>query len=631
MYEGEILLIDAEHPSRLFLAQRSEVLRSIDNGHSWLHVEPAENWGAVRMVAIDPNDSNVIYMSYERSFMHNPKTGAVESYRTRVYRSQDGGTTWSFELADYNEAFTVGTHPAEPATFYVSTDVGVFITEDAGENWRRSSSSFSPFGRGIVRRFSQFNRVRDFAFSPDGQIAYAATREGLFENHNRGDSWNLILAPHAAGAELYSQEVSAVLVHPQESGVVYAATNDGLWVTRNGGMTWSRASLGPEGLFEVRGLAIHPLHPNIIVAATRDGLYRSSDGGSSWSLLLQATRKAEISRHGAPIFNDLRKPVFTRTPPYILYAIARSNEVEHQWYSGCCPYEIWFERVLSIPFSDGEPTTGDGGPIFSLGEDMLFDTMEGPHSHTIKDLEISPDDSDVVFVANWPGGLARGELRGDWLRERSSALPQPRGGLHRDVFDVPAIALTAGSPPTLIAATYAGVYVADPNGIGPDERSGTRGPNGAESDPSQAPEEQPGSPGDEKSEETRSSDGTGAEAPAGTTDGDNDGAGESGDDPFDLRATSGSPALLHQNRPNPFNADTTIPYDILESTWVDLAIYDITGKRIRTLVRGETERGSYGAVWNGTNDHTTSVASGVYLARLKTARYSRTMKLVLIR
>lgn len=89
-------------------------------------------------------------------------------------------------------------------------------------------------------------------------------------------------------------------------------------------------------------------------------------------------------------------------------------------------------------------------------------------------------------------------------------------------------------------------------------------------------------------------------------------------------------ALL-QNRPNPFNTRTTIPYDLPASGVVRLSVYDLSGQRIRTLVDGARSAGSHTVTWDGTDDTGRDVASGVYLCRMETAGFRAVRKLLLIK
>ena len=75
---------------------------------------------------------------------------------------------------------------------------------------------------------------------------------------------------------------------------------------------------------------------------------------------------------------------------------------------------------------------------------------------------------------------------------------------------------------------------------------------------------------------------------------------------------------LGNNRPNPFNPVTVIPYALPGKSEVTLNIYDVTGRLVRTLVNHATqEAGFYQVVWDGTDQLNRQVGSGVYLYRLE--------------
>jgi len=68
---------------------------------------------------------------------------------------------------------------------------------------------------------------------------------------------------------------------------------------------------------------------------------------------------------------------------------------------------------------------------------------------------------------------------------------------------------------------------------------------------------------------------------------------------------------LYQNHPNPFNPETSISYDLKESGWVTLKVYDLLGREIATLVNGEKESGRHTILFSAVN-----LPSGVYLYRM---------------
>jgi hypothetical protein len=100
--------------------------------------------------------------------------------------------------------------------------------------------------------------------------------------------------------------------------------------------------------------------------------------------------------------------------------------------------------------------------------------------------------------------------------------------------------------------------------------------------------------------------------------------------PAQLGAAS-IPTLLRmaQNHPNPFNPRTTISYSLPKSGRVTLAIYDVRGARVATLVDSDLSAGEQIAEWGGLDDQGTPVPSGVFFARLQTSEGVRTVKVTL--
>jgi hypothetical protein len=75
---------------------------------------------------------------------------------------------------------------------------------------------------------------------------------------------------------------------------------------------------------------------------------------------------------------------------------------------------------------------------------------------------------------------------------------------------------------------------------------------------------------------------------------------------------------LGQNRPNPFNPSTSIPFALVSESAVTLRVYDAAGRRVRTLVNGTRPAGEHAANWDGRDDAGRTVATGVYFCRLTT-------------
>jgi len=107
------------------------------------------------------------------------------------------------------------------------------------------------------------------------------------------------------------------------------------------------------------------------------------------------------------------------------------------------------------------------------------------------------------------------------------------------------------------------------------------------------------------------------------------GIGGGGEPDFSIPRT----ASLSQNYPNPFNPSTTISFDLSVDMGinqpVNLTVYDIRGRRVRTLIDSDLEPGSYKIHWDGRNNRGVAVSSGIYLYTLKTGSQTFTRKMII--
>ncbi|MEM8486579.1 MAG: PKD domain-containing protein, partial [Bacteroidota bacterium] len=88
---------------------------------------------------------------------------------------------------------------------------------------------------------------------------------------------------------------------------------------------------------------------------------------------------------------------------------------------------------------------------------------------------------------------------------------------------------------------------------------------------------------------------------------------------------------LKANYPNPFNPTTTIAFDLPEASDVRLEVYDMMGRRVATLVNGSMAAGRYESTWNARADNGASVASGVYIYRLRAGSFESVKQMVLMK
>jgi flagellar hook assembly protein FlgD len=88
---------------------------------------------------------------------------------------------------------------------------------------------------------------------------------------------------------------------------------------------------------------------------------------------------------------------------------------------------------------------------------------------------------------------------------------------------------------------------------------------------------------------------------------------------------------LHQNYPNPFNPITTLRYDLPEQATVNIIIYDLLGRQVKSLINQTQDAGNKSVIWNATNDFGKPVSAGVYLYKIHAGEFVQTRKMVLLK
>ena len=89
--------------------------------------------------------------------------------------------------------------------------------------------------------------------------------------------------------------------------------------------------------------------------------------------------------------------------------------------------------------------------------------------------------------------------------------------------------------------------------------------------------------------------------------------------------------LLHSNYPNPFNPNTTLRYDLPEDGLVNITIYDMMGRIVKTLVNSSQTAGYKSVLWNATNNKNELVSAGLYLYAIHAGEFRQTKKMVLLK
>jgi photosystem II stability/assembly factor-like uncharacterized protein len=261
--------VDPRNPGMLYAGTTSGPFPGDADGAIYKSTDGGASWGAsgagitnccVSALAIDPQDSKIIYAAWMQS-------GGVGG----IVKSTDGGTTWTDLGSGLPGASTLAFDPQDPATLYALTSTGFFKSTNGGTNWNPANLA---------------GQVQTFAIDPQNPATvYAAvvlssgadfSGSGVFKTTDGGSSWN------ATNSGIREIPVRDVAIDPQHAGTLYAANGGKVLKTTDGGVHWT------SGDIDVWKLAIDPRDPGTVFALLNDSSgqpAKSTDGGASWSRL----------------------------------------------------------------------------------------------------------------------------------------------------------------------------------------------------------------------------------------------------------------------------------------------------------------------------------------------------------
>ena len=88
---------------------------------------------------------------------------------------------------------------------------------------------------------------------------------------------------------------------------------------------------------------------------------------------------------------------------------------------------------------------------------------------------------------------------------------------------------------------------------------------------------------------------------------------------------------LHQNYPNPFNPVTSIRYDLPQDELVNIKVYDMLGRIVRSLVNSQQAAGYHSVKWGATSDRNEPISAGLYIYTIQAGEFRHYRKMVLLK
>jgi len=340
----------------------------------WKSIGPSNVGGRITSLVLHPTNPKIIYAG--------AATGGV-------WKSTDGGVTWTNV---FNGSASIGSlilSPANPEIVYVGTGEGnpggIAIYPGNGI-WRSTNGGQSWINLGLTNS-GQIGKLAIHPSSPNRIFAAALGRyrsrtqdRGVYRSVDSGATWQRVLFLNdTTGA-------CEVLVDPSNQNRIYAAmwnryrpitysiiggVNSGLWVSTDAGDSWAQATNGfpsnDANLGRV-SLAIAPSQPSTVYALASNGtgvrgVYKSTDSGNSWTQVLVGN---PFSGEGQVWYNNFI--AVHPTNPNTLFAgmtaMYKSTDGGATWTDVTFTMHVDHHAILFDPKTPANMIVGNDGGVF---------------------------------------------------------------------------------------------------------------------------------------------------------------------------------------------------------------------------------------------------------------------------
>ncbi|MBN8568886.1 MAG: T9SS type A sorting domain-containing protein [Ignavibacteria bacterium] len=448
-------------------------------------------------------------------------------------------------------------------------------------------------------------------------FAISSLNDAIIKTTNGGVNWNL-----TAGATMQISWVSKLTgsggignnltFHPTNRDMLYVVYGKTMYRSYNKGETWS--SFGTVGATSGTVTAAHsfymsPLDTNILMCAIEgsptDKVVRSTNYGATWTTILTIN----FSNYGMPLEMDQNDPnLWYYAPDGGGFWKSTNNGANFTEISGAYPFRspcdivVEWEDSRNIMIADGVTSASQPAEIFrstngGVNWTKVHTNSGGSGLSEIPSMCNSAFDPKLGYATNWSGSNRYKTTNSgvNWFAIQST----PWSGWNSDISrEDPTVVLTGnygtGSSLSTDAGTSWTVYTMPSGGCGAGMIV----------------------PGREYLVSMQCSGLLKMNITYNVITNINE------------QTLPGLPTKydLAQNYPNPFNPSTEIRYDILNTGFVSMKVYDQAGKEVYTLVNGMKNAGTYSVKFDAS-----SLSSGVYYYTLETAGNTFTKKMILVK
>ena len=453
------------------------IYRSDDGGITW-ETKGLPDVGSIGKILIDPNDENTVFVAAMGPLFRDDNNRGV-------YRTTDGGDNWTqvLFLSDITGVIDMAMHPTNGDILYAASwerirrpefrqyggaTSGLHRSLDGGDTWTEMTTGLptNPSDKGRISiDISQSNPNVLYARYADAN----GSIEGVYRTANGGDSWTEVNSSQLTNVGFHWW-FRGIFVDPTDENTIY---NVDFVVEKStdGGASWS--SSFPNVHVDQHAMAFNPGVPGQVLLGNDGGFYSSANGGSSWVKdntlpITQFYRFHVDQQNGEKIYggtqdnNTIRtttgsqgdwnaiyggdgfQPLVDFNNTNVIYALSQNGNLGKSTNNGASfsnatngisggDRNNWDTPIAMDPQNSQVlyygtqrlyRTTNAAGNWTAISPDLTNGPGGGNLSYgTIVSIDISPLDSNLIYVGTDDGNVWRTDDGGDNWINLSASLP----------------------------------------------------------------------------------------------------------------------------------------------------------------------------------------------------------------
>ena len=282
-----IYVASGEGLHRPDLSVGNGIYKSTDAGKTWTHLGLRDGF-QIPALAIDPRDPNRLYAAVlghpygpneERGLYRSTDGG--QNWRKIIYKDENTGAS-DVEIDPsnpdviYASMWEVREGPWEDGNEVNGTGGGLFKSTDGGNNWRQLTNGLPKDLSQIYVAIAPTNPKRLYATVGEANAAL-----GVYRSDDAGENWTKATEDHRPSGRIGGGDLPIPRVDSKNPDTVYSASTVTMKST-DGGKTWFGFRGAPGG-DDYQNLWINPNDPNTILLVSDQGALITVNGGASWS------------------------------------------------------------------------------------------------------------------------------------------------------------------------------------------------------------------------------------------------------------------------------------------------------------------------------------------------------------